>query len=161
MDIYELSSYIVTLSAITWLYIGILGSQIPWPLRTIMICIGMLALISLSKGSTFECRTGESSIVLPSSVLRDAGGASGNVAMQINGLPEYAKVIYWTDSMNGGIVTTTGGGVANITISCLPSVSGSVNRLGINKELPALLYFRYEIAKNEFSSVQKREISVC
>ena len=177
-DLYKLVMFIVVLSSAFWLYLGIFLNEAPWPLRVVMVVVGTLALVIMPCTELYTPYVGET--LWPAFVLDDTP-LRGNVAMQLTNLPPKVKVIYWA-SGKGGVATTSGGGVANITLQCdggngdgdsdsdnndtrtgvKAKIGSLASRLGIDKDLPDHVYFRYELTESPgmFSRVHVEKI-VC
>ena len=172
--LYMIVVFVVVLSSVAWLFIGAMMKDLHFALRIVMMVVGVLALIIMPSRDLYLPFLGETA--LPAAVLPNTT-PEGNVVIAIDGLPAHAKLVFWAanpskvvgntpqqayagGAPNGGVVTTTGEGIAHITLTCPQNYK--VNRLGIDKILPKHVHFRYELPNKPglFSPVLTKEISV-
>ena len=151
---YSILLFIVVLSSFAWLYVGLFVSNVHIFLRIVMVIVGTIALVVMPQHDIYFPKWGEA--VFPAGVL-DITPAQGNVILEIDSLPPNAKVVFWEHGSNGGVSQACARGSAFITLDChVPSEN--VSRFGIDKKLPDLIYFRYEVSPGAFSAVQTKNL---
>lgn len=153
--LYMFVVFIVLLSSVMWLYIGVLHSEYRIELRIVMIIIGILAILVMANRDVYLPFLGPCAI--PSSAL-PLTESRGNVTMTLSNLPPNTKVIYWAANpskkngknpwsayknyANGGVTMSDDRGNATLSLMCPQRYT--INRLGFDKLLPKHLHYRFE-----------------
>lgn len=148
--------YIIVLSSIMWLYLGIFMNDVNVFLRILMVIVGAIALVILPTNRLFYPEMGE--MVFPVNALTPSAPKDGNILFELTNLPPNNTVIYWVEKENTGISISNDKGVANILIKC--DQDKHVDRFGIDKEIPKEIFFRYQIPDkvNMLSQIYSMEI---
>lgn len=151
--------FVVLLSSVSWLYIGIMHDDLSIWLRVVMIVVGIFAILLMSQRDIYLPFLGETAF--PMGIIEPTKN-KGSVHFTLEKLPPDSKVVYWAaipkskgqidtkgwkeaynGFVNGGVATSDKNGKAILTLDCPQSYE--VGRLGFKHILPKHVHYRYQL----------------
>lgn len=162
--LYMVVVFVVLLSSVLWLFLGIIQDEYSIWLRLVMTIVGVLAIFLMSQRDFYLPFLGNTAF--PIGLLNPSEEHKGNVHFKLANLPPNSKVIFWAampqhnnshnqgnpsswktaygDYVNGGVAVSDAKGVAMISFDCPQSYE--VGRLGFKHLIPKHVHYRYQLS---------------